>query len=70
MPSPMKTSLAHTDERKRMELETIVRMIRKAITVEMIILFGSYARGNAVEELDEQGVYLRYQRFRYLGDRR
>jgi predicted nucleotidyltransferase/HEPN domain-containing protein len=62
MSTSMKTSLDHIDdERKRMELETITRMIRKAINVEMIILFGSYARGDAVEELDEQGVYYRYQ---------
>jgi type II secretory pathway component PulF len=35
----MKTSLANLDERKRMELETVARLIRKAINVEMVILF-------------------------------
>ncbi|MEW6609073.1 MAG: HEPN domain-containing protein [bacterium] len=45
----MKTSINHLPEYKREELEDIVGIIRAAAKVEMIILFGSYARGDFVE---------------------
>ena len=45
----MKTTTEHLPGRKRSELETIVRFICKAVRVEMIILFGSYARGDFVD---------------------
>ena len=52
----MKKSLAHLPERKRGELARIVSIIRdKAPTAEMIILFGSYARGDAVEDVTVEG---------------
>ena len=52
----MKKSLAHLPERKRGELARIVSIIReKAPTTEMIILFGSYARGDAVEDVTVDG---------------
>jgi len=52
----MKESLAHLPERKRHELARIVSIIREmAPKTEMIILFGSYARGNAVEDVTKEG---------------
>ena len=57
----MKTGLTHLPEQKQQELENIVHIIKEGVDVEMIILFGSYARGDWVEELDEKGVYYRYQ---------
>ena len=53
---PMKESLAKLSERKRGELARIVSIIREmAPKTEMIILFGSYARGNAVEDVTVDG---------------
>lgn len=57
----MKTSLDHLPESKRNELEIITRTIREEIEVEMIILFGSYARGNWVEEMEPDGVHYQFQ---------
>jgi HEPN domain-containing protein/predicted nucleotidyltransferase len=57
----MKTDLNHLPERKRFELEVIVRTIREEFEVEMIILFGSYARGDWVEERGPDGVYYQYR---------
>ena len=57
----MKKTIKHLPEQKQQELENIVHIIKKGVDVEMIILFGSYARGDWVEELDEKGVYFRYQ---------
>jgi len=52
----MKESLPHLSERKRHELARIVSTIREmAPKTEMIILFGSYARGNAVEDVTVSG---------------
>ncbi len=52
----MKASLNHLPERKRAELARIVSIIRQsAPQAEMIILFGSYARGDAVEDVTTQG---------------
>ena len=52
----MKESLAHLPERKRHELARIVSIIRDSVPqAEMIILFGSYARGNAVEDVTTDG---------------
>jgi uncharacterized protein len=48
----MQTDLSHLPENKRAELAEIVRLIRKEAEVEMIILFGSYARGDWKEEKD------------------
>ena len=48
----MKDSLAHLSQRKRGELARIVSIIRRtAPQAEMLILFGSYARGDAVEDI-------------------
>jgi len=52
----MKDSLAKLSERKRAELARIVSIIRDmAPKTEMIILFGSYARGNAVQDVTVDG---------------
>jgi predicted nucleotidyltransferase/HEPN domain-containing protein len=57
----MKTDLSHLPEGKRFELEVIVRTICERFEVEMIILFGSYARGDWVEERGPDGVYYQYR---------
>ena len=51
----METSLDHLPESKQAELQTVVRMILQTHPVEWIILFGSYARGDYVEELAPEG---------------
>jgi len=56
----MKTSLQKLPKRKRDELRIINDMIREIDGVEQIILFGSYARGDWVEELGQNGYY-KYQ---------
>ncbi|GGX57466.1 HEPN domain-containing protein [Saccharospirillum salsuginis] len=48
----MQTDLSHLPESKRRELDEIVRLIRAQTTVEMIILYGSYARGDWKEAKD------------------
>ena len=47
----MKTSLDHLPLHKREQLAAIAAMVQATAPVEMIILFGSYARGNWVEDL-------------------
>lgn len=47
----MKTSLSHLPEHKQAELKAIVAaLVPKYAEVEMVILYGSYARGNWVED--------------------
>ena len=54
--STMKKSLSHLPKRKRDELARVVDVIRKgAPQTEMIILFGSHARGDWVEEIYVEG---------------
>ncbi|MHC4397022.1 MAG: HEPN domain-containing protein [Planctomycetota bacterium] len=48
----MKKSLAHLPQYKRSELKLIVEKIRERIEPEMIILYGSYARGDYKEQKD------------------
>ena len=45
----MKTSLSHLPENKQHEIHRIVEIIREVVNPEMIILFGSYAKGTYVE---------------------
>lgn len=45
----MKSSLAHLPEKKQFEIKHIAEIIREVINPEMIILFGSYAKGKQVE---------------------
>ena len=61
----MKRSLAHLPERKRAELKRITRIIRKQFpSAHMIILFGSYARGEWVEDVYTEG-HITYE---YISD--
>ena len=49
----MKDSLEHLPEKKREELRRLAQTIREMCDdVEMIVLFGSYARGDYIEEED------------------
>lgn len=59
----MKTDLAHLPEHKQAELKAIVAaLIPRYAEVEMIILFGSYARGNFVEDkYVEKGTTYEYK---------
>jgi predicted nucleotidyltransferase/HEPN domain-containing protein len=58
----METSLNHLPAHKQQELHDIVEQIREYYpNVEMIILFGSYARGDWVEERADDGVHYQYQ---------
>jgi len=45
----MKTSLSHLPENKQYEIKRIVDIIRDVVNPEMIILFGSHAKGTQVE---------------------
>lgn len=51
----MKKSLSHLPKRKQDELRLIVEKIRTFISPEMIILFGSYARGDWKDGPCQQG---------------
>ena len=58
----MKKSLAHLPEYKREELKLIVEKIRERIEPQMLILFGSYARDEWVEDTYiENGVTYEYK---------
>ena len=48
----MKKSLSHLPRHKRDELKLIVEKIQSSIQPEMIILYGSYARGDYKEQKD------------------
>jgi len=61
----MKTSLAHLPKNKRNELTRIVERIRERVdSIQMIILFGSYARGNWVDDTCTKG-HITYE---YISD--
>ena len=53
----MKTDLNHLPTSKQQELTETIHIIRQHPAVEMIILFGSYARGDWREELADDGVH-------------
>jgi HEPN domain-containing protein/predicted nucleotidyltransferase len=55
--SSMKTSLEGVPKSKREELQHAVEIILHEVKPEMIILFGSYARGDAVEVRGPDGRY-------------
>jgi HEPN domain-containing protein/predicted nucleotidyltransferase len=57
----MKTSLDHLPEQKQQELQRVIEIVREGIDLEMLILFGSYARGDWVEDLDPETLQYRYQ---------
>lgn len=57
----MNTSLEHLPTIKQQELRVLADLIREKYAVEMIILFGSYARGDWVEELHDDEFHYKYQ---------
>jgi HEPN domain-containing protein/predicted nucleotidyltransferase len=57
----MKTELDHLPEKKQQELQRVIEIVRDEIDLEMLILFGSYARGDWVEDLDPETLQYRYQ---------
>ena len=57
----MKTSLDHLSEEKQHQLRWVVDIICETTSADMLILFGSYARGDWVEELADDGVHYQYQ---------
>jgi predicted nucleotidyltransferase len=61
----MKKSLAHLPEAKQAEIIGIAGIIREVINPEMIILFGSYAKGTYVEDryITKDGT-----RYEYISD--
>lgn len=60
----MKTSLSHLPEKKQKEIAHILEIIKEEANPEKVILFGSHARGNWVEdEYVEDGI-----RFSYISD--
>lgn len=57
----MKTALDHLPKQKQQKLQRVIDIIREEIDLEMLILFGSYARGDWVEDLDPETLQYRYQ---------
>lgn len=58
----MKTSLHHLPADKQEEIQSIAETIIQLIQPEMIILFGSYSRGNWVEDrYKENGTTYEYK---------
>ena len=52
----MKTSLEYLPEEKREQVTAVAALLQAAAPVEMVILFGSYARGDWVED-PENGYF-------------
>jgi len=50
----MKVGLSHVPEHRQHQIAAIADLLREGAPVEMIILFGSYARGDWVEDLPNQ----------------
>nr|WP_298935284.1 hypothetical protein [uncultured Dyadobacter sp.] len=46
----MKASLSHLPQSKQNQLKALTQIILDKVPAEMIILFGSYARGGWVED--------------------
>ena len=59
----MKTSISHLPEHKQAELKAIKEaLIPRYAEIEMIILFGSYARGNWIEDkYEDKGITYEYK---------
>jgi HEPN domain-containing protein/predicted nucleotidyltransferase len=57
----MKTDLSHLPPEDQSALRSIAERIREAVPVEMMILFGSYARGDwVIDRYTEDGVLYEY----------
>jgi predicted nucleotidyltransferase/HEPN domain-containing protein len=54
----MKTSLSHLPQNKQDQLKALTKIILDKVPTEMIILFGSYARGDWVEDYQEKYEYV------------
>ncbi|WP_138481998.1 HEPN domain-containing protein [Dyadobacter bucti] len=54
----MKTTLSHLPEDKQEELKTLTKIIVEKVPAEMVILFGSHARGDWVEDFQEHTEYV------------
>jgi predicted nucleotidyltransferase/HEPN domain-containing protein len=54
----MKTTLSHLPDDKQEELETLTKIIAEQVPAEMVILFGSHARGDWVEDFQEHTEYV------------
>lgn len=54
----MKTSLSHLPDHKQEELTALTRIITENTPAEMVILFGSHARGDWVEDFQENTEYV------------
>ncbi|QRR01318.1 HEPN domain-containing protein [Dyadobacter sandarakinus] len=54
----MKSSLSHLPKEKQEELKVLTKIILDKIPAEMIILFGSHARGDWVEDFQETYEYV------------
>ena len=57
----MQTSIDHLPQSTQQELRLLTDIVRETVGAQMIILFGSYARGNWVAEKAPDGVYYQYQ---------
>jgi HEPN domain-containing protein/predicted nucleotidyltransferase len=57
----MQDTIEHLPGITQQELELATVIIRDMVEPEMVILFGSYARGNWVAEKAPDGVYYQYQ---------
>jgi predicted nucleotidyltransferase/HEPN domain-containing protein len=57
----MKTEFDHLPEQKQQELQRVIEIIREEVDLDMLILFGSYARGDWVEDIDPETLQYRYQ---------
>lgn len=57
----MKNNIEFLPTVKQQELWVVVQAIRQYSDIEMIILFGSYAKGKWVEEYADDGIHLQYQ---------
>lgn len=60
----MKTSLSYLPQHKQEQIETITEIIKEVVDSEKIILFGSYATGNWVEDRYTEG----HITFEYISD--
>jgi predicted nucleotidyltransferase/HEPN domain-containing protein len=54
----LKTTLSHLPEDKQEELKTLTKIIVEKVPAEMVILFGSHARGDWVEDFQEHTEYV------------
>jgi predicted nucleotidyltransferase/HEPN domain-containing protein len=54
----MKFTLTHLPQAKQDQLKTLTQIVLNKVPAEMIILFGSYARGDWVEDYQEKYEYV------------